>query len=43
MRISIPREFAQQLELKKGDLVIVELVGKRLVVIPAEAKPKVEE
>ena len=43
LRISIPRKFAQRLLLKKGDLVIVELEGRRLVVIPADVKPKVEE
>jgi len=43
LRISIPRKFAQRLALKKGDVVIVELVGRRLVVIPADVKPKVEE
>jgi len=42
LRISIPRKFARRLALKKGDLVIVELVGGRLVVIPADVRPKVE-
>ena len=43
LRISIPRKFAQRLALKMGDVVILELVGRRLVVIPADVKPKVEE
>jgi len=40
-RIAIPKEMFEQCHLKDGEIVLVEQEDGRIIIIPAEVKPKI--
>ena len=40
-RIAIPKEMFEQCHLKDGEIVLVEQEDGKIIIIPAEVKPKI--
>ena len=40
-RIAIPKEMFEQCHLKDGEIVLVEQENGKIIIIPAEVKPKI--